>query len=66
MAAGVAVQMLLHSSFRPEMQQETRLLLICRHRVSPSQIIGEEISGGKKNKTTGRSEPARALVRGLP
>lgn len=40
------------------MQQETLLLLICRHRVSPSQIIGEKTSEGIKK--TKKKEASRA------
>lgn len=55
MAAGVAVQMQLLPA---EMQQKTLLLLICRHRVSTSQIIGEKIYERKQAQPT--SQPASA------
>lgn len=59
MAAGVAVQMQLLPA---EMQQKTLLLLICRHRVSTSQIIGEKIYERKQAQPA--SQPARPVRAG--
>lgn len=67
MAAGVfAVQMQPLQLLPAEMQQEI-LLLVCRHRVSPSEIIGEKTSEEKKKKPSqaaGASRLHRLSMRG--